>query len=61
MIELTLTEALCIINRGWSGQTEQQLVNIAHDVIRREAKRLHLQYQKQLIVDELKEFEQSEN
>ena len=60
MIELTPTEALCIINRGWSGKTEEELVNIAHDVIRREAKRLHLQYQKKLIVDELKGFEQPE-
>jgi hypothetical protein len=61
MIELTPIEALCILNRGWSGKTEEELVNIAHDVIRREAKRLHLQYQKKLIVEELKGFEQPEN
>lgn len=61
MIEPTPTEALCIISRGWSGKTEEDLVNIAHEVIRKEAKRLHLQYQKQLIVDELKTFEQPES
>jgi hypothetical protein len=61
MIVLTLIEALCIINRGWSGKTEEELVLYAQEVVAKEAKRLHLLYQKQLILEELKEFEQSEN
>jgi len=53
--EISVTDALCIIEAGWSTDLERELLNIAHEVIQKRARILHLEYQKEKINKELME------
>jgi hypothetical protein len=52
-MELTLEEAICIINTGWRTEEEKELLDIAYNVIREKSNILHLMYQKTKIEDKL--------
>lgn len=52
-MEISITEALCIFNSGWRTDIEKELFDKSYNVIREEARRLHLIYQKQSIDKEL--------
>ena len=54
-MELTLEQALCIVSNGWNEDTKE-LYNIANKIIKQEANRLCLIYQKNLIEEKLEEF-----
>ena len=51
--ELTIQDALVITKCGWSTEVDEELVNIAFVKLRKEARRLHLEYQKEKIEKEL--------
>ena len=51
--ELTIQDALVITKCGWSTEVEEELVDIAFAKLRKEARRLHLEYQKEKIEKEL--------
>lgn len=53
MEELSIIEALCIINSGCSNDNERELYNKAFEVILNEGKRLKLIYEKELIENKL--------
>ena len=59
-MKLTLIEALCIIKMAWETKEEKELFDIAYDVVRKESKILHLQYQKMQIENKLQTFKQQE-
>ena len=52
-MELTLEEAICIIQTGWKTEEEKELLDIAYNVIRKKSNILHLNYQKTKIEDKL--------
>ena len=52
-MELTLEEAICIIQTGWKTEEEKELLDIAYNVIREKSNILHLMYQKTKIEDKL--------
>jgi hypothetical protein len=52
-MELTLEEAICIINTGWRTEEEKELLDIAYNAIREKSNILHLMYQKTKIEDKL--------
>jgi hypothetical protein len=51
--ELTIQDALVITKCGVSNDVERELLNIAYDKLHKEARRLHLKYQKEKIEKEL--------
>ena len=51
--ELTIQEALVITKCGCSTDIERELMDIAYAKLHKEARRLHLEYQKEKIEDEL--------
>lgn len=53
-MELSIIESLCIVNTGWKTKEEKELFDIAYDVIKKESKILHLQYQKLKFENEIK-------
>lgn len=53
-MELSIIESLCIVNTGWKTKEEKELFDIAYDVIKKESKILHLQYQKLKLENEIK-------
>lgn len=55
-MEISITEALCIFNSVWRTEIEKELFDQSYNVIREEARRLHLIYQKQSIDKELKDL-----
>ena len=55
-MELTLIEALCVIDTGWGTEKEKKLFDIACDVVQKDSKRLCLIYKKELIENELEQF-----
>ena len=55
IMELTLEQALCILSNGWNEDTKE-LYNIANKIIKQEANRLCLIYQKNLIEEKLENF-----
>ena len=57
--ELTLVEALCVVRVGWGTQEEKQLLQKADSLISKEAQRLRLEYQKELIEEKLKNINTS--
>jgi hypothetical protein len=59
-MKLTLIEALCIIKMAWETKEEKELFDIAYDVVRKESKILHLQYQQMQIENKLETFKQQE-
>jgi|688.fasta_scaffold443097_2 hypothetical protein len=52
-MKLTLEEAICIINTGWTTEEEKELLDIAYNTIRKKSNILHLNYQKTKIEDKL--------
>jgi hypothetical protein len=52
-MKLTLEEAICIINIGWTTEEEKELLDIAYNTIRKKSNILHLNYQKTKIEDKL--------
>ena len=59
--ELTLIEALCIKEQGWGTEEERLLHGKASSLISKEAQRLHLEYQKQLIEEKLQNLKNDNN
>ena len=57
--QLTLVEALCLVRVGWGTQEEKQLLQKADSLISKEAQRLRLEYQKELIEEKLKNINTS--
>jgi hypothetical protein len=55
-MEISITEALCIFNSGWRTPIEKELFDQSYNVIREEARRLHLIYKKQSIDKELEDL-----
>jgi len=51
--EVTIQEALVITKCGCSTDIERELMDIAYAKLHKEARRLHLEYQKEKIEDEL--------
>lgn len=52
-MELTLEEAICIIQTGWKTEKEKELYDFAFSIIRKKSSILYLNYQKKKIEDEL--------
>jgi hypothetical protein len=59
--QMTLVEALCIKEQGWGTEEERLLHGKASSLISKEAQRLHLEYQKQLIEKKLQNLEGESN
>ena len=59
--ELTLIEALCIMEHGWHSEEEKHLYGKSLSLISKEAQRLHLEYQKQLIEEKLQNLQGGNN
>jgi hypothetical protein len=59
--ELTLIEALCIKTHGFRTEEQRELYAKAEVVIFKEAQRLHLGYQKQLIEEKLQNLQGGNN
>jgi hypothetical protein len=55
-MEISITEALCIFNSGWRTPIEKELFDKSYNIIREEARRLHLIYQKQSIDKQLEDL-----
>ena len=58
--ELTIQEALVITKLGVSTEVERELLNIASEKLFKEARRLHLEYQKEKIEKELNQNKEDE-
>lgn len=54
-MQITIEEALCIIQCGWSTNEQRELYEIAYNTVRTISNRKHLQYQKMLIEKKLAE------
>lgn len=60
--QLTLTEALCIIQSGWGiNEVEKRLYFEASDLISKEVQRVRLENQKQLIEEKLQDLKATNN
>jgi hypothetical protein len=59
--ELTLIEALCIKTHGFRTEEQRELHAQSEVVIFKEAQRLHLEYQKQLIEEKLQNLQGGNN
>lgn len=59
--QMTLIEALCIKEQGWGTEEERLLHGKASSLISKEAQRLHLEYQKQLIEEKLQNLKNDNN
>ena len=57
--QLTLIEALCIKTHGFRTEEQRELYAESEVVIFKEAQRLHLEYQKQLIEEKLQNLQAS--
>jgi hypothetical protein len=55
-MEISITEALCIFNSGGRTPIEKELFDKSYNIIREEARRLHLIYQKQSIDKQLEDL-----
>jgi len=55
--ELTIVDALCILNKGWSNDESKKLFDIADELIRKRAEKLHLEWEKEAIEKRLIELE----
>ena len=58
---MILIEALCIKEQGWGTEEERLLHGKASSLISKEAQRLHLEYQKQLIEEKLQNLKNDSN
>ena len=56
-MDLTIEQALCIINTGWENKEERELYDLAIGVIHREGRKLYLKYRALKAQKELKELE----
>lgn len=56
-MKLTLTEALCIIECGWSTEKEKELFDYAQKLIKHQCVKKHLEYQLETVNQKLKEYE----
>ena len=59
--QLSLIDALCIVNKGWRTEQEKELLDNAYLVIKQHSEVLHLEYQKQCIdgkLNKIKGYEQ---
>ena len=60
--QLTLVEALCIIQSGWGiSEVEKRLYFEASDLISKEVQRVRLENQKQLIEEKLQDLQETNN
>ena len=59
MKNLTLEEALSILRFGWGNREEEELYNIANDIVARRARILHLMYKKEVTETKLAELDKS--
>ena len=55
--ELTLIEALCIVQRGWETEQEKELFDYAEKIIQHERKKQHLKYQLFILNSKLESME----
>lgn len=53
MKDLTVIEALCILNCGWANDIEKELTNKVQDKIEKISKKLHLEFKKDKIEKEI--------
>ncbi len=51
--QLSLIDALCIVNTGWRTEQEKELLDNAYLVIKQHSEVLHLKYQRQCIDEKL--------
>jgi hypothetical protein len=57
-MEMTIIEALCVLNTGWKTEQEKKLREIADDIVSKESLKLHLEYQKKMIEKKLQNFKE---
>lgn len=56
-MDLTIEQALCILETGWKDEDEKNLYDLAKGLIHRESRKLFLKYKLEKAQKELKELE----
>ena len=56
-MELTIEQALCILETGWKDEEDKILYDLARGLVHRESRKLFLKYKSEKAQKELKELE----